>query len=666
MAIPMSYNITMTDFILMVISDNGVSKVWSYDDVGHLSWSKETAPDNKWIRKDYTYFDAKVSSIEYTTQNGVLLKEDYSYANGHLTEGKINNRTQIFKLVKENSMGLPVEVASGTITRKYEYDNYGTPTRRYASSGTKVYMDMSYTIDNQTNNLSSRKDNVKNISESFGYDELNRLTLFKGNTVAYDMKGNITGKSDVGSFSYDIADKPYAVSKITTTASSIPSWKQTISYTSFHRPSSITENGNTAKFCYDYDYNRVKMEELKNGSTVYTQYYLADNYEMEKADADREKLYLFGDYYKSSAVYVKTGSTGKVYFLLRDYLGSIVNVVDPDGGATHELSYDAWGRLRNPTNQTVYTPGSEPSLFIGRGYCGHEHLTKFGLINMNARLYDPVLGRFLSPDPYVQMPEMSQNYNRFSYCLNNPLKYTDPDGELFFTTLFSAIVDFWSNIFSHGVNVSQYNWKRTENAWKLDMGMFKGNFGQVLNKWTFGIVNSLIGKFTADVCNIIGKVDNVTYLDGMAAVSGVSPGNSAFTIGHYSMGPKGYVADWRDHLFVHEYGHYIQTQRMGWLYFPAVAIPNLMSAAFTSNASGMEHDERWFEVDASNLGAKHFDRKYGSGNPNYQPNSSEFFNINQFYRGGASDYINPRIGAKYQDHTFEKRKKKLVFWDFIL
>lgn len=49
-----------------------------------------------------------------------------------------------------------------------------------------------------------------------------------------------------------------------------------------------------------------------------------------------------------------------------------------------------------------------------------------------------------------------------------------------------------------------------------------------------------------------------------------------------------------------------------------------MSAAFTSNASGMEHDERWFEVDASNLGAKHFDRKYGSGNPNYQPNSSEF------------------------------------------
>ncbi len=50
---------------------------------------------------------------------------------------------------------------------------------------------------------------------------------------------------------------------------------------------------------------------------------------------------------------------------------------------------------------------------------------------MNARLYDPALGRFLSPDPYIQLPDLSQNFNRYSYALNNPLKYTDPDGEFF-------------------------------------------------------------------------------------------------------------------------------------------------------------------------------------------------------------------------------------------
>ena len=59
---------------------------------------------------------------------------------------------------------------------------------------------------------------------------------------------------------------------------------------------------------------------------------------------------------------------------------------------------------------------------LQRGYCGHLHYDHFGLIDMGGRVYDPILGRFLTPDPYVQAPENSQNFNRFSYCLNNPLK----------------------------------------------------------------------------------------------------------------------------------------------------------------------------------------------------------------------------------------------------
>jgi len=49
---------------------------------------------------------------------------------------------------------------------------------------------------------------------------------------------------------------------------------------------------------------------------------------------------------------------------------------------------------------------------------------------MNGRIYDPLLGRFLSPDPFVQQPWNLQNYNRYSYALNNPLRYTDPSGYL--------------------------------------------------------------------------------------------------------------------------------------------------------------------------------------------------------------------------------------------
>jgi RHS repeat-associated protein len=71
----------------------------------------------------------------------------------------------------------------------------------------------------------------------------------------------------------------------------------------------------------------------------------------------------------------------------------------------------------------------EGSDITPRGYTYHEHLSNFGLINMNGRMYDPVLARFLSPDPYVQMPDFTQSFNRYAYCLNNPMKFIDPTGE---------------------------------------------------------------------------------------------------------------------------------------------------------------------------------------------------------------------------------------------
>ena len=63
---------------------------------------------------------------------------------------------------------------------------------------------------------------------------------------------------------------------------------------------------------------------------------------------------------------------------------------------------------------------------------------------MNARLYDPYTGCFLSPDPYIQLPDFTQSLNRYSYCLNNPLRFTDRNGKFFFTAILGpagAILD---------------------------------------------------------------------------------------------------------------------------------------------------------------------------------------------------------------------------------
>ena len=76
---------------------------------------------------------------------------------------------------------------------------------------------------------------------------------------------------------------------------------------------------------------------------------------------------------------------------------------------------------------------------LHRGCMGHKMLNEFNLINMNGRVYDSVLGRFLSPDKYVQEGDNSQNYNSYSYCLNNPLKYADPSGNVFVLDDFIAI-----------------------------------------------------------------------------------------------------------------------------------------------------------------------------------------------------------------------------------
>jgi len=120
------------------------------------------------------------------------------------------------------------------------------------------------------------------------------------------------------------------------------------------------------------------------------------------------------------------GENDTMYYVHKDYLGSYDVITNEGGHVLERLSFDPWGRRRNPADWTFdNVPANH---LFDRGYTGHEHLDVFSLINMYGRAYDPWLGRFLSPDPVVQSPGYSQSYNRYSYCFNNPLKYTDPIG----------------------------------------------------------------------------------------------------------------------------------------------------------------------------------------------------------------------------------------------
>lgn len=232
---------------------------------------------------------------------------------------------------------------------------------------------------------------------------------------------------------------------------------------------------------------------------------------------------------------------------------------------------------------------------------------------------------------------------------------------------FAASFDLFKNVTSHGLNVNSYDWLKTRNSWKLYDGMYRGSVGQVLNKWTWGISNSCLGYWMAQGYNMFGNAGAVTNLDGAVALSNTTSGGAAVTVGHYTMGPENYKADYHDNLFVHEYGHYIQAQRMGGLYLRVVGIPSLLSASCTSAWVGTTHSQRWFEVSASKFGAKHFNKYYGPGTGIKYP-----FEIDQFFGDGYSTYINPRTNntdksnSKFNQGSHEPAHYSgFYFWDLI-
>lgn len=466
-----------------VCSSNGTSKKYSYDKIGRIISCTETGMDRMWLRKDFTYSKGNLSAVKYISFFGTITTEHYSYSNGRLQEVTLDNGTSIYKVEKENEYGKPTEIKTGDITRKYEFSSIGLPTKRSAFSSKSTYQDVSYGFDNKTGNLLWRSDNTRGKKEFFEFDKLDRLTGYGNNTTAYDNMGNICEKTDIGSFGYSNSYRPYAITDVTLTSGTIPTLTQDIKYASFSRPITISEGDNSFAFEYNDEYERVKMSVISGGKTISQNHYLGGCYEINNTPKKAqyvERLYLLGDYYTAPAVIQKLSyhfempdslilvkdsigiqsSPGDnpltadissdvlnpglrmntLYYILRDHLGSITHVVHSDGKLTQELSYDAWGRMRDPKTWDTYASGEEPAPFIGRGYTGHEHLVKVGLINMNARLYDPVLGRFLSPDPYIQMPDWSQNLNRYTYAMNNPLVYIDEDGQFFWFAVGAAAV----------------------------------------------------------------------------------------------------------------------------------------------------------------------------------------------------------------------------------
>lgn len=436
------------------ITYNGITQEFTYDYLGRLVQNKETIGTDEY---KFGYVYDTYNRLEQTT-----------YPSGFITKHHYNNLSYPTSVTDEQAN--PIwQVGSANVMNAY--NQYKTYVLGNGQTTTKTYNDYGFLESTSTSNpdiqnlvlnfnpangnLMSRERLTTGtrigVLEEFTYDNLNRLTETKVNgtvqlSTQYQTNGNIGFKTDAGNYSYHV-NKKNAVTQVSNPIGNIGSNIQDITYTPFNSVSSIIEDNKTLTFTYGSDQQRRKMQYLNNGILEKTNYYIG-NYEkiVNETNGDVTELHYIAGGDGLAAIHVITKPnnqqpTASTYYTYTDHLGSILSLTDENANIVYEQNFDAWGRERNTVTWEYVDATATGSLagfeWLTRGYTGHEHLPEFGLINMNGRMYDPILGRMLSPDNYVQSPFNTQSYNRYSYVINNPLKYIDPSGEVGF---FAALV----------------------------------------------------------------------------------------------------------------------------------------------------------------------------------------------------------------------------------
>ena len=411
---------------------DGIAKSFVYDSYNRLVSKKHTGKDGNWLKTDIHYENGNIVSADYTSNYGKLATENYTYAYGNLSEVKLNGEKVIYKVNSENENGLVTKYTTGYLTHEQTFDLDGRTLEIKDSKNDHIYNGYRYTYDLTTGNLVTRQDFGHSFTESFKYDNMNRLIEFGGKKIEYNDLGNITYSSYAGNYTYD-SDMPYRLESIDNNNGILSPDTRSIGYNTQMRVTSISERHKSLSIEYDIDENRVYSGLTSPvNSEAYQKYYLGGRYEIvKKGDDVKEIFYLGNDAYSANNVLVRNNrGSWTLYDICRDNLNSIVTIVSENGTVVQDVSYDAWGNMRNPSTGVL----TYYELFLDRGYTGHEYLAAFGLYNMNARLYSPKTCRFLGPDPIVSLGLDDQGLNRYSYCLNNPFRYTDPSGKFVITT----------------------------------------------------------------------------------------------------------------------------------------------------------------------------------------------------------------------------------------
>ena len=440
-------------------------------------------------------FPLRVNSIQ--NSSGYSMHNIFDERTGQLVELQDSDGLVLWRTDSLNAAGKITSFTMGNgVTSKRNYDQRTARLKEQLSGPNNNIQNIAYDYD-FFGNLASRYDIRNNMLEEFRYDNLNRLdtTILnreQWNVMTYDELGRMTSKQAYGetvffdaSFDFIGSDgqlRPHAISSASMERNPFPTERLNVDYTMFDKVNRIYLSPYPLQFDYGFDHQRIRMYD-ESFEKVY-----AGNCEYVTEDG-QTTVYTYLDGPLGVFAVVESNGMGEtLHYIYKDHLGSWTTITDSNANIEQDVSYDAWGNIRCANDWNEPYQGTP---MFSRGFTGHEHLCDIGLINMNGRMYDPIMSSFLSVDSYVQCPDNSQNFNRYSYCLNNPLGYTDPSGEAFGVDdalIVAVAVSVTVNVTMNGINNQIYNIPFFRNAGKVALvGAMEGVFSYGIGEVAMGL-----------------------------------------------------------------------------------------------------------------------------------------------------------------------------------
>ena len=520
-----------TGLLSKIITSDNHCVDYRYDDKLRLVSRTESVKGVKYL-SSYSYDEAnRISTMTYPS--GVRISKSYSNTGYEKMVCDAKTNELLWKTVCTNADGYVTEYIVGNGLRtKCLYDPATNLIEHIKTSKDGVILqNLSYEYDG-AGNLKNRCDLKWGNREDFEYDSYDRLVKIVLNgeefgRMVYDNMGNIQEKEmDAVRVLYNaVYDrcKPNAIVRAQTDDANLyDKSRHNIQYSPFDNVVAINSKGRSLSIEYGFDHERKYME-CRSGDDLKIKTYVGNCEFVEENGKKKVYTYLDGPI-GVFAVCVNDGQE-TVNYIHKDHLESWNIITDKTGELLAEMSFDAWGNSRDPKSWNEII--ADDKLLYDRGFTGHEHLSDFGLINMNGRMYDPLMSLMLSPDNNIQMLQSSQNFNRYSYCLNNPLKYNDPTGEWVESLVF-GVVGGCANVVMNARNIDTFG----EGALLFGVGFVQG----FLTEYTLGqswLLQVGVGTLTSGVTSGVNQM--VSISDGGLKFSG-DEWNSIKTATFYGLG----------------------------------------------------------------------------------------------------------------------------------